>query len=119
MGDVDSSRELKGLIVVVKVILEFGSQQNRSEHCFVYIQIVQAEIFHDQVVAINVDYCDDEALRWKPGIFVESSEKFRQGDGRYRGAVKDGVAGFSFLIDEVVEQFGGEDDQLFQLDIHR
>lgn len=80
MGDVDSASKLKGLVVVVEVVLEFGGEEEGGEHGFVDVEIIEAEVFHGHVVAVDEDDGDDEALCGEVGVFVQPAQKLRQRD---------------------------------------
>jgi len=62
MQCIDSSGELKGLVVIVEVILEFGGEEDCGEEGLVDIFGIEAEVLNGQVVAVDVDDGDDEAL---------------------------------------------------------
>ena len=80
MGDVDSASKLKGLVVVVEVVLEFGGEEEGGEHGFVDVEIIEAEVLHGHVVAVDEDDGDDEALCGEVGVFVQPAQKLRQRD---------------------------------------
>ena len=80
MGDVDSASKLEGLVVVVEVVLEFGGEEEGGEHGFVDVEIIEAEVFHGHVVAVDEDDGDDEALCGEVGVFVQPAQKLRQRD---------------------------------------
>lgn len=48
---------------------------------------------------------------------MESAEEVGDGDGGHGGGVEDGLAGGAFLVDQVVEQFGGQHDQFLELGV--
>lgn len=52
---IDPSSELEGLVIIVEVILELGGKQNCSQHHFVCIEVVQAEVLHRHVVSVDVN----------------------------------------------------------------
>lgn len=55
MCGVDSSSKLVCFIVIVKIILKFGGQEDRHEHHFVHIKIVESEVLQLHVVSIDID----------------------------------------------------------------
>ena len=75
MGSVDSSRELKGFVVVVKIILELRREKYSCEYHFMDIEIVESELAHFHVVAVNINDGNDEALCWKLSVFLQPFEE--------------------------------------------
>ena len=101
MGSVNSSRELKGLVVVVKIILELRREKYSCEYHFMDIEIVESELTHFHVVAVNIDDGDDEALRWKFSVFLQPLEEVMEGDVGDTWWIEVRLAGSTFLLDEV------------------
>ena len=112
MGDVDSASKLKGLVVVVEVVLEFGGEEEGGEHGFVDVEIIEAEVFHGHVVAVDEDDGDDEALCGEVGVFVQPAQKLRQRDRGHWCWVEDGLARRTLLLDEVAQQVRRQQNEL-------
>lgn len=115
---VDSARELKGLVVVVKVVLELGGEEDCGEEHLVGVMAVEAELGLPHVVAIDVDDGDDQALRRELGVLVEPAEEVVERDGGCGGGVEDGLAGAALLLDQVLQQVGSQLHQFLQTHIH-
>ena len=67
---VDSSRKLICFVIVVKIVLKFGSQKDSYQHHFVNIKVIESEILELHVVTIDIDDRDYEALCGILGVFV-------------------------------------------------
>ena len=106
MEGVDAACELKGLVVVVKVVLELGCEEDCGEEHLVGVEAVEAELGLAHVVAIDVDDGDDQALGRELGVLVEPAEEVVEGDGGRCGGVEDGLAGTALLLDQVLQQVG-------------
>lgn len=106
MQGVDSSCELEGLVVVVKVVLELRGEEDCGEEHLVSIEAVKAELGLSHVVAIDVDDGDDQALRRELGVLVEPAEEVVERDGGRSRGVEDGLAGTALLLDQVLQQVG-------------
>lgn len=83
MQRIDSSCELKGLVIVVKVILELGGEEYGSEYHLVGVEAIEAELGLPHVVAIDVDDRDDEALGRELGVLVQPAQEVVELDGRW------------------------------------
>ena len=78
---VDSPRELVGLVVIVEVVLELGGQEQGHQDHLVYVEVVEAEILQLEVVPVDVDYGDYQALSRVLGVLVQPLEELEQGHG--------------------------------------
>lgn len=78
---VDSPRELVGLVVVIEVVLELGGQEQGHQDHFVYVEVVEAEILQLEVVPVDVDYGDYQALSRVLGVLVQPLKELEQGHG--------------------------------------
>ena len=74
------------------------------------IEIVESELAHFHVVSINIDDGNDEALGWKSGIFLQSFEEVMERDVGDAWGIEEGLAGSTFLLDEVAKEFGSEEE---------
>ena len=115
---VHSSCELKRLVVVVKVVLELGGEEDCGEEHLVGVEAVEAEFGLPHVVAVDVDDGDDQALGRELGVLVESAEEVVERDGGRGGGVEDGFAGTALLLDQVLQQVGRQQHQFLQTHIH-
>ena len=103
MGSVDPSCELERLVIIVEIVLELSCEQDCSQHHLVCIEIIESELTHLHVVAVDIDDSDDEALGWEASVLMQSFDEVMEGDVRYGWGVKDGLTGSSFLLDEIFE----------------
>ena len=78
---VDSPRELVGLVVVVEVVLELGGQEQGHQDHLVYVEVVETEILQLEVVPVDVDYGDYQALSRVLGVLVQPLKELEQGHG--------------------------------------
>lgn len=78
---VDSPCELVGLIVVVEIILELGGQEEGDQDHLVDVEVVESKVLELEVVPVDVDDGDDEALGGVLGVFVQPLEEVEQGHG--------------------------------------
>lgn len=62
MGCIDSSCKLEGLVVEVKIVLKFGSEEDGSQGHLMDIEVVESELVHFHVIPVDIDDGDDEAL---------------------------------------------------------
>lgn len=58
MEGINSSCELKRFVIVIEVILVLGSEKDSGEDHFVDVKIVQAEVRHPHIIAVDIDYRD-------------------------------------------------------------
>lgn len=81
MQRIHSSCELKRLVIIVKVILELGGQQDGGEQHFVGVESIEAEVWLPHVIAIDVDDGDDEALGRELRVLVQPAQEIVERDG--------------------------------------
>ena len=99
MQNIDPACELEGLVVVVEIILEFGGKEQRRQQHLVNVLPAQTEIGVLEVVAIDVDDRNHQALARKLGVIMEAVQKFRERDRWRRSRVEDRRAEPSLLLD--------------------
>lgn len=72
---VDSSSKLVCFVIVVEIVLKFGSQKDSYQHHFINIEVIESEVLELHVVSIDINDRDDQALRGILCVFVESFEE--------------------------------------------
>jgi hypothetical protein len=101
MGSIDPSSELVGLVVIVKVVLELGSQQDWHQEHLVDVEVVESEVLEAHVVPVYVDDGYDQAFCWKFGVLMEPFDELEEGHGGDAGGVEDRHAGATLLLDQI------------------
>ena len=102
MNSIDSSRELKCLIIIVEIILERRSHQDGRQGHLMHVETVEAEGRLPHVVAVDVDDRDDKAFLGVLCEAVESPEKVGKGDVGDGGGVEDRLTGRSLLPNQLL-----------------
>ncbi len=65
---INPAPNLKGLIIIVDFIMKLGGQQQTSQEQLVHIAPSKHKILTIQIVPINVDQGNDQALRLEVGL---------------------------------------------------
>jgi len=78
MSSIDSSCELEGLVIIVKIILKFSGEQDGGQYYFVNIEVIESKLAHFKIVPIDVDDSDNEAFRGEFGILMQTFEEIME-----------------------------------------
>lgn len=104
MESIDAACKFKSFIIIVKIILVLGGQQEGREHEFVDVAMAQREGRLAQVVAVYVDDCQQQALGRETRVFVHSAQEVGEGHGGdYVGVERRYAKGF-VLVEQVQQQ---------------
>lgn len=81
MWGIDAACKFKSFIIIVKIILVLGGQQEGREHELMDVAMAEREGRLAEVVAVDVDDRQDEALARKTSVLVHSAEEVGEGHG--------------------------------------
>lgn len=107
---VNSTSNLKRFVVVVHFIMKFSGQNQRREQQFMNVEPCEREIGAVEVVPIDVNEGQDQALRFEPSFLMNAVNVDAEVNIFEEGGVKIGLDSLLvFLIfDEVSEEWGGQ-----------
>lgn len=81
---VHAAGKFKSFIIIVKIILVLSGQEDGREHELVDVARAQREAGLAQVVAVDVDDRQDEALGREPRVPVQSAQEVSDRDVGHR-----------------------------------
>ena len=101
---IDAACKFKSFIIIVKIILVLGGQQEGREHELMDVAVTQREGRLAQVVAVHVDYRQQQAFAREAWVFGRSAGEGREGQGGDGVGVEGGGAGGFVLVEQVQKQ---------------